>query len=169
MQMKLADNITDALSGLFLLAARSSPEREYALRAFFEQWKHDRQLVNKWLMVQATSSSQDTLIRVKGLINNPAFSITNPNNVMSLIGQFCSNNPINFHAKDGSGYKFLAEQILVLDKLNPQIAARQLGAFNSWRLYDKRRQTLMKETISSIIMHQSLSADVYEIATKYLL
>jgi aminopeptidase N len=167
-QMKQADNMTDTLAGLSSLVEQAGPESEHALRAFYEQWQHDKQVVDKWLAVQAQSSLPNALIRVKGLMKHPAFSITNPNNVRSLIGQFCRNNPINFHAIDGSGYQFLAEQILVLDKLNPQIAARQLGAFNSWRQYDARRQEMMKNALSSIAEESDLSADVYEIVTKYL-
>ena len=101
-------------------------------------------------------------------MKHPAFSITNPNNVRALIGQFCRNNPINFHAKDGSGYQFLAEQILVLNELNPQVASRMLGAFNSWRQYDDKRQDLMKKSLSQIASHKGLSSDVYEVVTKYL-
>lgn len=167
-QMKQADNMTDTLAGLTNLVEQAGPESEHALRAFYEQWQHDKQVVDKWLAVQAQSSLPNTLIRVKGLMKHPAFSIKNPNNVRSLIGQFCRNNPINFHAIDGSGYQFLAEQILVLDKLNPQIAARQLGAFNSWRQYDVRRQELMRNALDSIAQQPNLSTDVYEIVTKYL-
>ena len=167
-QMKQSDNMTDTMAGLAALVEHQGPEREHALRAFYEQWQHDRQVVDKWLAVQAQSNLTDTLLRVKGLMTHPAFNMTNPNNVRSLIGQFCRNNPINFHAIDGSGYQFLAEQILVLDTLNPQIASRQLGAFNSWQQYDKVRQELMKSALQSIAKQPALSADVYEIVTKYL-
>lgn len=167
-QMKQSDNMTDTIAGLELLVDQTGPEREHALRAFYEQWQHDRQVVDKWMTVQALATTSDTLIRVKALMKHPAFNITNPNNVRALIGQFCRNNPVNFHAKDGSGYQFLAEQILVLDKLNPQVASRQMGAFNSWRQYDEQRQTLMKQALSSIAEQEGLSPDVYEIVTKYL-
>ena len=167
-QMKQSDNMTDTMSGLTILVDQQGPEREHAIRAFYEQWKHDRQVVDKWLAVQAQSSLKDTLLRVKGLMSHPAFNITNPNNVRSLIGQFCRNNAINFHAIDGSGYQFLVEQILILDKLNPQIASRQLGAFNSWQQYDKKRQGMMKAALEKIAKQTHLSADVYEIVTKYL-
>ena len=167
-QMKQSDNMTDTMSGLTILVDQQGPEREHAIRAFYEQWKHDRQVVDKWLAVQAQSSLKDTLLRVKGLMSHPAFNITNPNNVRSLIGQFCRNNAINFHAIDGSGYQFLVEQILILDKLNPQIASRQLGAFNSWQQYDKKRQGMMKAALEKIAKQTDLSADVYEIVTKYL-
>jgi aminopeptidase N len=167
-QMKQADNMTDTMSGLGLLAEQAGPEGEHALRAFYEQWQHDRQVVDKWLSVQAQSSLPNTLLRIKGLMKHPAFSIKNPNNVRALIGQFCRNNPINFHNKDGSGYQFLAEQIKVLNGLNPQVASRMLGAFNSWRQYDEDRQILMKQALSDIAAHEGLSADVYEVVTKYL-
>ncbi|MFT7413813.1 MAG: aminopeptidase N [Methylophagaceae bacterium] len=167
-QMKQSDNMTDRLTGLVLLSEQSGPEKEHALRAFYEQWKHDRLVVDKWLTVQAQSTLPGTLIRVKGLMKHPAFSIKNPNNVRALIGQFCRNNPINFHAKDGSGYQFLAEQIVVLNKLNPQVAARMLGAFNSWRQYDATRQAMMKQVLKDIASQDDLSSDVYEVVTKYL-
>ena len=167
-QMKQSDNMTDTIAGLVLLANQTGPEGDEALRAFYEQWQHDHLVVDKWLTVQAQSSLPDTLLRIKGLMKHPAFSIKNPNNVRALIGQFCRNNPINFHAKDGSGYRFLAEQILVLNKLNPQVASRMLGAFNSWRQYDELRQGLMKKALSKIAEHDDLSADVYEVVTKYL-
>jgi aminopeptidase N len=167
-QMKDADNMTDLLAGLSLMADQKGPEAEHAIRAFYEQWKHDRQVVDKWLTVQALSNQPDTLLRVKGLIKHSAFSMTNPNNVRAVIGQFCRNNPINFHAKDGSGYKFLAEQIIELNKLNPQVAARQLGAFNSWQQYDSERQAMIKQALQSIAEQEGLSPDVYEVVTKYL-
>jgi len=167
-QMKVSDNMTDTLAGLSLIVEQAGPEREHALRSFYEQWQHDRQVVDKWLMVQALSSHTDTLLRVKGLMKHPAFSIKNPNNVRALIGQFCRNNPINFHAKDGSGYQFLVDQIKILNDLNPQVASRQLGALSSWRHYDVDRQILMKQALNEIAAHPNLSADVYEIVTKYL-
>ena len=167
-QMKQSDNMTDTMSGLAVLVEHQGPEREHALRAFYEQWKGDRQVVDKWLAVQAQSSLKDTLLRVKSLMSHPAFNITNPNNVRSLIGQFCRNNAVNFHAIDGSGYQFLVEQILILDKLNPQIASRQMGAFNSWQQYDQKRQGMMRAALEKIAKQTDLSADVYEIVTKYL-
>jgi aminopeptidase N len=167
-QMKQSDNMTDLLSGLRLMSNTGGPEGEHALRAFYEQWKHDRQVVDKWLAVQAASDLPNTLHRVKALMNHEAFTIKNPNNVRALIGMFCRNNPLHFHAKDGSGYAFLADNILVLDKLNPQVAARMLGAMNSWRRYGEDRQALMKAQLERIAAEKDLSKDVYEIVTKYL-
>lgn len=167
-QMKQSDNMTDTIAGLVLLANKAGVEGEHALRAFYQQWQHDRLAVDKWLTVQAQSSLPDTLLRVKALMKHSAFNIKNPNNVRALIGQFSRNNPINFHAKDGAGYSFLAKQILVLNKLNPQVAARMLAAFNSWRQYDETRQGLIKQSLTEIANANGLSADVYEIVNKYL-
>ena len=167
-QIKHANNMTDTLAGLVLLANQTGPEGEQALQAFYQQWQHDRLVVDKWLTVQAQSSLPDTLLQIKKLMEHPAFSIKNPNNVRALIGQFSRNNPINFHKKDGSGYRFLAEQILILNKLNPQVASRMLGAFNSWRQYDELRQGLMKQALSHIAVDNDLSPDVYEVVNKYL-
>ncbi|MDT8311954.1 MAG: DUF3458 domain-containing protein, partial [Methylophaga sp.] len=167
-QMKQSDNMTDLLAGLRLMVDVEGSERQQALQSFYHQWQHDRQVVDKWLTVQVLSTLPGTLHRVKGLMQHAAFSIKNPNNVRAVIGQFCRNNPSQFHAKDGSGYQFLAEQILVLDKLNPQVAARQLGAFNSWRQYDENRQVLMREALQSIARQPDLSSDVFEIVNKYL-
>jgi aminopeptidase N len=155
-QMKQTDNMTELLAGLKLMSDQVGPERDHALRAFYEQWKHDKQVVDKWLAVQASSTLPDTLFRVKGLMKHGAFNIKNPNNVRALIGMFCRNNPVNFHAKDGSGYRFLAEQILTLDKLNPQVAARMLGALNSWRRYDDKRQAMMKQALENIAAEKNL-------------
>ena len=167
-QMKKADNMTDKIAGLNLLANEQGPEREHALRAFYEQFKHDRQVVNKWLKAQALSTASDTLLRVKALLKHPAFNIKNPNNVRALIGNFCRHNPVNFHAKNGLGYSFLCEQVLILDKLNPQLAAKMMMAFHSWRQYDTDRQMLIKKSLTKIAKQKDLSADVYEVVTKYL-
>ncbi|MCX4189356.1 aminopeptidase N [Methylophaga sp. OBS3] len=167
-QMKQADNMTDLLAGLRQMVDVDGSERQQALQSFYHQWQHDRQVVDKWLTVQVLSTLPGTLHRVKGLLQHEAFSIKNPNNVRAVIGQFCRNNPSQFHAKDGSGYKFLAEQILILDKLNPQVAARQLGAFNSWRQYDEARQEKMRSALQSIAKQPDLSSDVFEIVNKYL-
>ncbi|PCJ32919.1 MAG: aminopeptidase N [Gammaproteobacteria bacterium] len=167
-QLQQSDNMTDSISGLILLADQQGPEGEQALADFYQKWQHDRLVVDKWLTVQAQSSLPNTLAKVKTLMQHAAFNITNPNNVRALVGQFCRNNPINFHAKDGSGYQFLAEQIIILNKLNPQVASRMLGAFNSWRHYDQGRQKLMKIALENIVQQDDLSADVYEVVTKYL-
>ena len=92
----------------------------------------------------------------------------NPNKVRALIGAFSQSNPVQFHAADGSGYKLLADAILALDEINPQVAARLTGGFNQWRRYDEMRQDLMKVELARLVGKDGLSKDVFEIASKSL-
>ena len=101
-------------------------------------------------------------------MNHEAFSLTNPNKVRSLIGRFCAGNIAHFHALDGAGYVFLADQVIALDSMNPQIAARLVQNLSRWRRYDKIRQELMKKQIKRILSKKDLSKDVFEIADKSL-
>jgi aminopeptidase N len=101
-------------------------------------------------------------------MQDPAFTLTNPNRARALIGVFAGSNPVGFHAKNGSGYAFLAEQILALDKLNPQTAARMMAPLGRWKRMDPSRQTLMKAALKTILSDSALSPDVFEIADKSL-
>ena len=124
--------------------------------------------MDKWFSIQAMSKLPGTLDRVKSLMEHPVFSIRNPNKVRSLIGAFCSANPAHFHADDGSGYRFLAERVLELDGLNPQVASRLLRGMTRWRRYDDRRKGMMQAELQRILAFGKLSRDVYEIAAKSL-
>jgi len=167
-QFEAANNMTDALGALATLVHHDIPERHEALAAFYHRWQHDPQVVDKWFALQAGSRLPDTLERVKVLMDHPAFKLTNPNKVRALIGRFCQGNPVRFHAADGYGYTFLADQVLALDGLNPQIAARLLGAMSRWRRYDEARAALMRAQLERVRDHQGISKDVYEIAAKSL-
>jgi aminopeptidase N len=122
--------------------------------------------MDKWFTLQATSQLPNTLAEVKALLKHPAFNIKNPNKVRSLIGAFCHANPVRFHASDGSGYTFLTTQVEQLNALNPQMAARLVGAFTRWRRYDAKRQALMQTQLEHILQIPHLSPDVYEITAK---
>ena len=115
----------------------------------------------------ARSQAPGTLATVKRLLAHPDFSMKNPNKVRSLIGAFLM-NVFHFHAGDGSGYEFLADRVLELDAMNPQMAARLVSAFNPWRKYDPDRQALMKARIEEILGAPGLSRGVYEIASRAL-
>ncbi|NIR31609.1 MAG: aminopeptidase N [Gammaproteobacteria bacterium] len=167
-QFRSADNMTDSMAALAVLAQHECPEREEALAAFHEHWKDDALVLDKWFTIQATSRLPDTLQRVRALMEHPAFHLKNPNKVRALIGAFCHANPVRFHDASGEGYRFLAERVLELDPLNPQIAARLLGALNRWRRYDEHRQGLMKAELERILAAPGLSRDTYEIASKAL-
>ncbi|WP_425406449.1 aminopeptidase N [Hwanghaeella sp.] len=163
-----ADNMTDTVAALSILIETDGPERTAALEAFEAKWKDNAQVMDKWFALQAMSSRSDTLSRVKALTKHPCFDIRNPNKVRSLVGAFAMANPVCFHAKDGSGYTFLADSVIELDSLNPQVAARMVGALGSWRRYDADRQALMRAALERIVAVPVLSKDSFEIASKSL-
>ena len=165
-QFETANNMTDVMAALSALCQIDCSERETALAAFYAQWKHVPLVVDKWLILQATSQVSGTLDRVKALKEHESFNIKNPNKVRSLIGAFCSGNPAQFHQTDGAGYAFLADNVLALDAMNPQIAARLLSPLIQWRRYDDARQVQMKTQLQRILDTKDLSKNVYEIAAK---
>jgi len=167
-QLTAAENMTDMIAALHLLANSGGKEREAALARFYSRWQDEHTVINKWLAVQATSKLPGTLGRVQELMGHPAFSSKNPNRVRALIGSFCFNNPLHFHDASGAGYEFLAAQVLELDRINPQIAARMLGAFGRWRKHEPRRRELMAAQLGRIVKASGLSKAVYEVAAKSL-
>ena len=124
-------------------------------------------MVDKWLALQAGSRLPDTLATVKRLTAHPAFDLRNPNKVYALIRSFCANQ-VRFHAADGAGYGFAADQILALDPLNPQIAARIARAFDRWRKFDAGRQAQAQAQLERIRLTDGLSKDTLEVVTKAL-
>ena len=158
--------MTDVMAALGCLANKDCAEREEALADFESKWHDDPLVMDKWFAVQAGSKLPGTLQRVKGLMSHDAFSIRNPNKVRSLVGVFCSTNLTGFHAADGSGYAFLTDNVLALDSLNPQIAARMLRIMSRWRRYDDGRQAMMKAQFERVLAKPDVSRDVFEIASK---
>ncbi len=167
-QFERADNMTDSLAALSILAQWDIPERREALDIFYRRWKGDALVVNKWFSIQAGSRLPDTLQQVRKLMQHPAFSITNPNNVRAVVGRFCQGNARRFHEASGAGYRFLTEQVLTLDRMNPQIAARLVSAFSRWHRYDPVRQQLMRGELEKLSQVDHLSKDVFEIVSKSL-
>ncbi|SEI22836.1 aminopeptidase N [Pseudomonas asplenii] len=168
-QFEAADNMTERLTALAVLV--NSPfeaEKAKALAAFAEHFKDNPLVMDQWFSVQAGSTRPGGLERVKALMEHPSFTLRNPNKVRALIGAFAGQNLINFHAADGSGYRFLAEIVIQLNALNPQIASRQLAPLTRWRKYDKARQALMKAELERIRASGELSADVFEVVSKSL-
>jgi aminopeptidase N len=166
-QFRTADNMTDAMAALTCLANVECPERQPALDAFYAKWQDEPLVVDKWLAVQATSRLPDTLARVRALLQHPAFDLKVPNKVYSLIRAFAANH-VRFHAADGSGYAFLAEQVIALDALNPQVASRMARGFDRWKRFDASRKALSRGQLEKIANHPKLSRDVAEIVTKAL-
>ncbi len=167
-QFRAADNMTDKIGGMAPLTDMDGEERTKALSQFYDQWKANPLVIDKWMSLQASSCRPDTLAQVQGLTRHAAFNIENPNRVRALIGAFVMNNQLRFHAVDGSGYRFLADNVIALDKINPQVAARLCGAFETWRRFDGRRQTLMREQLTRIKDTGGLSRNVSEITEKTL-
>ena len=167
-QYREADNMTDAFAALNHLSNHDCPERSEALADFHERWRTDTLVLDKWFSTQATSLLPGTLDTVKELVANPGFDIKNPNKVRALIGAFAHGNLLHFNAADGQGYAFIADRILELDGINPQVAARLAGAFNRWLKFDPARQTLIREQLERIEGAKGLSRNVYEIVSKAL-
>jgi aminopeptidase N len=165
-QFKSADNMTDSLAALASLAGCDCPERREALDAFYARWREERGVIDKWFSLQATSRLPGTLSEVTALLEHPDFDIRNPNRVRSLVGAFSQANLVRFHEASGAGYRFLTDQILRLNSINPQIAARMLTPFTRWRRFDPARQELMKKELTRILAEPGLARDVYELAEK---
>ena len=167
-QLETADNMTDALAALTALANHDYPQRITALEQFYSRWKEEPLVIDKWLRVQATSRLPSTLAEVKRLAQHDAFNTRNPNKVYSLIGGFGYGNHVRFHAADGAGYAFLADRVIELDALNPQVAARMARTFDRWKKFDAARQAHARAALERIRDTPALSKDVAEIVTKAL-
>ena len=165
---RTADNMTDAVAGLLCLVDMDGTEGNKALETFHDKWKNNPLVIDKWMTIQAQSSNPGTLKRVKDLTAHAAFNLANPNRVRALVGAFVMGNQLRFHAPDGSGYAFLADTVLRLDGVNPQVAARLCGAFETWRRFDHGRQTLIRKELARIAATPELSRNVREIAEKML-
>ncbi len=168
-QYRVADNMTERLAALAVLV--NSPfetEKAEALVQFADCFQNNPLVMDQWFGVQAGCPLLGGLERVQALMEHPAFTLKNPNKVRALIGAFANQNHVNFHRADGQGYRFLADQVIMLNALNPQIAARQLAPLTRWRKYDPVRQVLMKAELERILVSGELSSDVYEVVSKSL-
>lgn len=163
-----ADNMTDRIAALGLLSLTDTAARTRSLATFEKLWQHDPLVLDKWFTLQATSPLSGAIRHVKALMNHRGYDGTNPNRVRSLIGAFCQGNQVRFHAASGEGYEFLGDQLITLDRLNPQIAARLAGGFLRWRKFDRARQTLMETQIQRVLASPGLSKDCLEILSKTL-
>jgi aminopeptidase N len=168
LEFRRAENMTDAMAALTCLANSAGAERERALSMFYDKWKDEALVIDKWFKVQATSWLPGTLERVKELAGHPAFDMKNPNRTRSLLHAFALDNPLHFHAADGSGYAWVAERIIALDKLNPQVASRLARAFDRWKKYDAGRQAHARKALEMIKGTPGLSGNVGEVVQRAL-
>jgi aminopeptidase N len=163
-----ARNATDEVGALAMLSELRSPERAKAFDRFYARWKDDHLVIDNWFAYQAGSPLPSTLTSVAKLMRHPLFSTKNPNKVRALLGTFAMANPVNFNRPDGKGYEFMAKRVLEIDAFNPQIAARLLSAFRSWKALEPERRKLAKKTLQGIAAAKPLSHDVFEIVGKML-
>ena len=171
-QYQQADNMTDQSAALrALLSADSSLAKKLqgqALKEFYDRWEQEPLVIEQWLSMQAGLAKKDNLAEVIKLTEHEIFDIKNPNKVRSVIGAFCHQNKVGFHHNSGSGYRFLADNVIILNMLNPQIASRLLTPLTHWKKQQPQRQALMKEQLQRVLDVESLSKDVFEVASKSL-
>jgi len=171
-QYQQADNMTDQSAALRALLSGTGTQAEalknQAFTGFYIKWKHEPLVIEQWLSMQAGVSIKDNLAEVIKLTEHESFDIKNPNKVRSVIGAFCHQNLVGFHHESGSGYKFLADNVITLNELNPQIASRLLTPLTRWRKQQPQRQVLMQAQLKRILELDNLSKDVYEVVSKSL-
>ena len=165
---RAAANMTDAIGGLSALMLVGGDLYESALADFFERWKAEPLVIDKWFALQARDPDETALGRVMGLTAHPAFDQKNPNRLRALVSTFANFNPARFHDPSGAGYRFLADQILAVDGFNPMTAARLVEPLGGWRRYKPELGALMKEQLARIVATEGLSKNVYELASKAL-
>ena len=167
-QYQNADNMTDRMAALAALALHAPRERTAALEDFYNRYAEDPLVIDKWLALQAAIPAAGTLERVQELTSHAAFSMANPNRVRALIGAFAQANHTQFNRADGAGYDFIADTMLALDPKNPQVAARIMGAFRSWRALEPRRRAQAEATLRRVAAAPTLSSDLHDIVARTL-
>ena len=168
MQFNHATNMTDRMAAFGTLVHETQGTRTSdAVTKFYEDWQQDPLVIDKWFAVQA-SSPQTSAQAVRGLMAHPAFSLRNPNRARSVIFQFCSANPQGLHASDGSGYALWADQVLALDHINPEIAARLARAFDHWSRFIPSVRDQMRFQLERVSEYAHLSRNTREIVSKAL-
>jgi len=167
-QFESANFMTDKIAALGVISTKPGPGREAALEAFYKAYASEPLVIDKWFSLQAMIPEPETLARVKGLMEHPAFALGNPNRVRALVGAFAAGNQTRFNAPDGSGYEFIVQIVLALDARNPQVAARLLSAFKSWRMLEDCRRRLAEASLRKVTSTGNLSPDVKDIAERSL-
>ncbi|MEM1400093.1 MAG: aminopeptidase N [Pseudomonadota bacterium] len=167
-QVEMATNMTDRMAGLAVLNDHDDPRREEALERYYKTWKDDPLVIDKWFSLQAQTRLPDAMNRVKTLMDHPAFTLSNPNRARSLISGFATGNPLRFNAKNGTGYRFLADCIAQIDPMNPQMAARMIAPLGRWHRFPDPQADAMKTALERILASDTVSRDTFEIASKSL-
>ena len=167
-QFKQSSNMTEQVGAINALIHLECEQREQILAEFEQQWCHDSLVMDKWLGFQARSKVSNALSNIKELLGHKVFTLKNPNKVRALIGIFAGQNAFHFHNPDGSGYEFIAQQVITLNDMNPQVASRLVRTLMRWKRYKEPCGEKMREQLEFIAAHKNLSKDVYEIVSKSL-
>ena len=160
--------MTDAMGGLGALMLIGGEAFDEALAHFYDRWRDEPLVVDKWFAIQAQSPASDAIGRVLGLTSHPAFDPRNPNRLRALVGAFATGNPSRFHDATGAGYRFLTDQIIATDAINPSVAARFVEPLGQWRRYRPDLADKMRGELDRILSQPNLSKNVLELATKAL-
>ena len=167
-QFEKANNMTDQLAGFRVLVHNDTSQRQHVTEAFYQQWRQEHLVIDKWFTIQAMAVRNDTIDSVRKLFTHPDFDLKNPNRTRALLGAFCSANPVSFHHVSGDGYRLLGEYVEQLNELNPQIAARLLSPMTRWHRFGAEAQGMMKAELERLNQLPRLSRDVYELVSKSL-
>lgn len=165
---RAAVNMTDIMGGLNALMLIGGPAYEAALADFFDRFKTEPLVIDKWFALQARDPSEGAVGRVLGLTAHPAFDQKNPNRLRALVSSFANFNPARFHDPSGAGYRFLADQIIAVDRFNPMTAARLVDPLGGWKRLTPELGKLMRAELERIVAIEGLSKNVYELATRAL-
>jgi len=166
-QYRHANNMTDRLAAFSALLFSDYPKKTDLIADFYSDWQHDTLVLDKWFALQALVPELKVLAAVHQLLDHPAFSISNPNKVRSLVGAF-TNNLRAFHRSDGAGYELVADVVIKLNQINPQVGARLVSTFNNWKSYQEPYSANMKAQLERIAALPELSKDIGEIVEKAL-
>jgi aminopeptidase N len=166
-QYDQANNMTDRMAALSALVNSSAPGRGDALERFYSEFEEEALVVDKWFSLQAMARNTN-VAAVRALMKHKAFNLKNPNRARSLIFSFCNGNAAQFHAPDGSGHEFWADQVIALNGINPQVAARLARTMDRWRKYAPAPQERMRAALQRVADTPKLSRDVLEVITKAL-
>jgi aminopeptidase N len=164
-QFDAGRNMTDVLAALGILSGVDCQERTDALAAFYQAWRDDPLVLDKWFAIQALSPLPQTAQAVEWLKSHPDFDLRNPNRVRALVSSFAGNQ-VRFHDASGAGYRLYADTIIQLDPTNGQVAARMVSPLGQWRRFDEGRQRLMKAQLQRILDLPDLSRNTFEMASK---
>ena len=167
-QFRNASGMTDYEAAFASLVDLESDATDEAIESFYARWSGEPLVLDKWFRMQAMSSAPNAFERVVALSSHPDFNLTNPNRARSLLYAFAAGNPAGFHRADGSAYQFVADRILELDAINPQVASRVVSCFNQWKRYEPVRRERMRGELERIASSPRISKDVGEIVERAL-